>query len=120
MTSITPSFFFEQYLTEKKISYQIHKHSNLTIYKIERTINRGKYAGTTITIGLPIPSDFEVNPPYGLHVKKECGVIQNVTKSGPSVLGLEWEFWSRQIKGWNTATNKPQCYLDHVDRWLEL
>lgn len=120
MIAVTTPFFFEQYFTEKKISYQIHKHSNLTIYKIQRTINHGKYAGITVTIGLPIPSDFEVNPPYGLHVKKECGVVQNVTKAGSSVLGSEWEFWSRQVKDWNTATNKPQYYLDHVDRWLEL
>lgn len=120
MTVTTTSFFFEQFLTEKKIPYQIHPNGNLTIYKIERTINHGKYAGTTITIGLPIPSDFEVNPPYGLHVKKECGVVQSITQPSASVLGGEWEFWSRQVKNWNTAINKPQYYLDHVDRWLDL
>lgn len=115
-----PLFFFEQYLIGKKISYQIHQHGNLTIFEIQRIINHGKYTDVTITIGLPIPIDFEVNPPYGLHVKKEFGVVQNVTKPAASLLGAEWEFWSRQIKDWNAATNKPQYYLDHVDRWLEL
>ncbi len=120
MTSTTTSFFFENYLIGKKISYQIEIRDNLTIYIIKRIIPNGKYAGTTVTVGLPIPSDFEVNPPYGLHVKKEHGVVQDVRASTVSVLGDKWEFWSRQVQNWNTASNKPQSYLDHVDRWLEL
>ena len=120
MTSVIPSLFFETFLIEKRIPYQIEPHANLVIYIIERTIRHGKYVGTTVTIGLPIPSDFEANPPYGLHIKKEHGVIQNITKSGVSLLGDQWEFWSRQVKNWDIAVNKSQYYLDHVDRWLEL
>ena len=119
MTGITPPSFFEKFLIEKKIPYQIHKHGDLTIFEIQRKINNGKYAGTIVTIGLPIPVDVEVTPPYGLHVKKEHGLVQNTTTTGSS-LGTEWELWSRRIKNWNTATNKPQYYLDNVDRWLEL
>lgn len=120
MTGITTPSFFEEFLIKRKISYQIHKHDNLTIFEIQRRINNGKYADTIVTIGLPIPTDAEVNPPYGFHIKKEHGVVQNITKSAVSKLGTEWEFWSRQVKNWNTSINKPQYYLDHVDRWLEL
>jgi hypothetical protein len=120
MTGIAIPSFFEEFLIKKKISYQIHNHDNLTIFEIQRKINNGKYADITVTIGLPIPSDAGVNPPYGLHVKKEHGIVQSVTKPTVSKLGTGWEFWSRQVKNWNTATNKPQYYLDHVDRWLEL
>ena len=120
MTSTTTSLFFGQFLTQRKIPYQTQTNGNLTIYIIERTIQHGKYAGTTVTIGLPIPSDFEVNPPYGIHIKKQYNVMQTVTQQSASVLGGEWEFWSRQVKNWNATANKPQYYLDHVDRWLDL
>ena len=120
MTATTIPFFFEQFLKEKKIPFQIQQSGNLTVYIIQRKIGHGKYADTTVTIGLPIPSDFEINPPYGLHVKKVHNVVQGVTQPAVSILGVEWEFWSRQVKNWNTATNKPQYYFDHVDRWLEL
>ena len=119
MTGNTFPSFFEQFLTIKNISFETHIHDNLTIFKIQRRINHGKYAGTTVTIGLPIPKDAEVNPPYGLHIKKETKIIQKITNPTISVLGPEWEFWSRQIKNWNIATNKCQYYFDHVDRWLE-
>ena len=107
-------------MTAKKIPYKIHKYDNLTIYEIQRIIKHGKYTGTLVTIGLPIPIDAEVTSPYGLHIKKECGIIQDLTIPAASDIGLEWEFWSREIKNWNTATNKFQYYLDNVDRWLEL
>ena len=113
------SLFFETFLKQKKISYQTKPLNNLTIYIFEHTIPYGKYTGQKVEVGLPIPSDFEVTPPYGFHIKKNHGFEGKIPNVNASPLGDEWEFWSRQIQTWN-ATNKAQYYFDYVNRWLEL
>jgi len=115
----SPSFSFFDFLKQKNIDYTTQTHNNLTIYIFDHIIPHGKYGGTSVTIGLPIPSDFDTNPPYGMHIKKNHGIDGNIKAPTASVLGTEWEFWSRQVNNWASATNKPQYYLDHVNRWLE-
>lgn len=120
MTStISSPTFFESFLIEKNISYQTRSINNLTVYIINVTIAHGKQSGLTVTIGLPIPPDFEVNAPYGLHVQKNHGIEGNIKPPTASPLGSDWEFWSRQVPNWNTSSNKPQHYFDYVMRWLE-
>ena len=61
MTSnTTTSLFFESFLIEKKISYQTQSLNNLTVFIIELIVKHGKFSGTKVTVGLPIPQDFEV------------------------------------------------------------
>ncbi len=116
----SPSFsFFEDFLQKKNISFTTETSGNLTIFIFEHVIPHGKHTGTVVNVGLPIPSDFNVNPPYGVHIKKDHSIEGNIKAPTASVLGNEWEFWSRQVNNWPSATNKPQYYLDHVNRWLE-
>lgn len=113
-------FFFDDFLKQRSITFTTQISNNLTIYIFEHVIPHGKYAGASVTVGLPIPSDFIANPPYGLNIKKDHGIEDNIRPPTASVLGSDWEFWSRQVNNWNSASNKPQYYFDHVNRWLEL
>lgn len=114
---------FGEFLKTRGISYDIVNDGDKTIYKIPQyEIPHGKYAGKTIQIGIPIPKDFPVTAPYGMHVKSDHGFTESIPNANnPSMLGTDWNFWSRSVNNWNEPTNrKCHYYFDHINRWLEL
>lgn len=93
---------------------------NKTIYKIAGyIIPNGKYAGMVVDLGLPVPPDYPLAAPYGIHVKSDQK-FENNKNVNPSLLGPEWQFWSRQLNNWSQGRRNAQYYMDHVDRWLEV
>jgi len=114
---------FGEFLTKKGLFYEIVPEGDKTIYKVSSyDIPNGGYAGKTISIGFPIPKDFPTVAPYGIHVKSD-GVITEDVQAGKnaSILGTEWKFWSRTVNNWNDPEKRNcQYYFDHVNRWLEL
>lgn len=111
--------FFEQFLNRKKIKYEKAELNGCSVYIFDHVVPHGKHAGTTVTVGLPIPADFPATPPYGFHIKSDHG-FGEISSMSPGGLGPEWQFWSRQVNNWDAEHQSPQYYLDHVNRWLEL
>ena len=119
MASITPSLFFGEFLTKKRISYEAVQKDEKTIYIFDHIVPNGKNAGKTVVLGLPIPYDFPQNAPYGMHIKKNHGLEGKITNVSKSILGDEWDLWSRNVNNWET-NRTAQYYFDHVNRWLEV
>ena len=118
MVSSTP--IFDEFLNKKGIKYEKRNVGKCHAYIFEHTIPHGRYTGKTVTVALPIPTDFPITAPYGFHVKSNHVFTDAICNTGPSPLGSEWQFWSRQVNIWNTRRQSPQYYFDHVNRWLEL
>ena len=112
---------FREFLKGKNILFAETSNQNGgMIFIIEHSIPSGKYCGKTVEIGIPVPADFPDAAPYGLHVKKNHNFEETIQSKNTSVLGEEWEFWSRQINWDNPARRTPQYFFDHVNRWLEI
>jgi hypothetical protein len=114
---------FGDFLKRKDLSYDIVVDGDKTIYKIQQyAIIHGKYSGKIIQIGIPIPKDFPITAPYGMHVKSDHGFTESIPNANnPSALGSDWNFWSRGVNNWNDPANRTcQYYFDHINRWLEL
>ena len=112
--------FFEQFLNKKKIKYEKAELDGRSVYIFDHVVPHGKYAGKTVTVGLPIPADFPSAAPYGFHIKSDHGFDDAIANTNQSGLGPEWQFWSREVNNWDAEHQSPQYYMDHVNRWLEL
>jgi hypothetical protein len=112
---------FEDLLKRKGLVYEIISADNKKIFKVAGySIIQGKYIGKSIQVGFPIPNDFPITAPYGIHVKSDHGFVENIPNINPSPLGSDWQFWSRSVNNWTPGYRNSQYYLDHVNRWLEL
>lgn len=93
---------------------------NTTIILVSNyIIPHGKYAGNTVNLGFPMPKDYPIASPYGIHVRADHGFQESLTVHNSQV-GTNWQFWSRRVNGWPEGNRNFQYYLDHVNRWLEL
>jgi len=88
------------------------------------TVEVGKFAGTTVDIGLVIPDDFPINVPHGPHVRPH---IHEVGKKGehptggihPSPkhskhFGSDWQHWSRPYKQWSQSNRDVAVYMSFL------
>jgi len=111
---------FETYLKNKGWKYTRREPADNKILFIvdEYDVPNGKHATKKIKIAFPIPVDYPSTAPYGIHTLTDLDLGQNF---GPSPLGAEWRFWSRNVNApsWVLGRRNSQVYLDHVNRWLE-
>jgi hypothetical protein len=91
------------------------------------TIGAGRFKDTIITVGIEVPSDFNVTCPTGPHILPQL-IPMNTNAPGndraaDSPFGEEWQYLSRpfvdQQEGWNRTTKDVKAYLRHVKRILE-
>lgn len=113
---------FGEYLARRGFLFSTMILSGKQVHVIDAyTVPHGRHAGRTVGIGLPIPPDFPITAPYGLHVRNDHGLGAGMPAVNASGLGTAWSFWSREIKGWNSGDPRAaDLYMDHVDRWLEV
>ena len=111
----------DEFLKSKGWKFDIVQgDANKKVYVVRQySIPNGKYSGTVVDLGLPIPSDYPVTAPYGVHVRAKMP-FENNRAANPSPLGEGWQFWSRQVNDWSQGKRNAQYYMDHVDRWLEV
>ena len=114
-----PPSDFGDLLRRRGVSFQTCPANTDTIFIMSGyAIPDGRHAGAVLDVAIQIPGDFPSTPPYGVHVKK--GVIQNAARAHPSILGSDWEFWSRQME-WNDPESRtPESCMAQVNRWLEV
>jgi hypothetical protein len=112
---------FQIFLQKKNWSFETVILNGMAVFKISNyVIPHGKCAGKIVDIGLAIPNDFPSTAPYGMHIKSNHGITDNIVNRNPSGLGSDWEFWSRSIFSWTPGRRNSQYYIDNVNRWLEL
>lgn len=91
------------------------------------TIGAGRFKDTAITIGLEVPTDFNVTCPTGPHIKPRLIPINpngaGNDRSAESNFGTEWQYLSRpfvdQKEGWNRTNRDVKAYIRHIKRILE-
>ena len=111
---------FENFLKKKNWSFETATLNGLVVYKISNyIILHGKYQGKIVEIGVALPNDFPSSAPYGVHIKANHGITDNIPNKNPSGLGSDWEFWSRTVPNWISGRRNCQYYIDNVNRWLE-
>jgi hypothetical protein len=91
-------------------------------------IAAGRYADREITIGIEVPTDFNVTCPTGPHISPRLipinpsGTANDRSADSPA-FGQEWQYLSRpfvdQQAGWNRTCRDVKAYLRHVKRILE-
>ncbi len=76
----------------------------------------GPHTGKLIGLAFPMPYDFPITPPGGIHVRPHLIPIgtRNVHQSP---LGAEWEYWSRPIVAWRKDRSVGRL-LSHVNRLM--
>lgn len=95
---------------------------------IDYEVESGKFAGLKLRLGFIVPTDFPVTPPSGVHVSSwvhSCqsggthptgGVHREHAASFQTVLGGEWQYWSRPPADWATGRKTVAAYMSHVWR----
>lgn len=76
-------------------------------------ITVGRFAGTTVRMGLNVPPDFDRTPPSGPHItppliRQHGGGPGNV---GGSDFGPDFEYWSRPYTNWGRDGRTVIAYL---------
>lgn len=92
------------------------------------TIGAGRFKDQVITVGIAVPTDFNVTCPTGPHITPRlipinpAGAGNDRAAESPQ-FGPEWEYLSRPFvdntEGWNRTTRDVKAYLRHVKRILE-
>ena len=72
----------------------------------------GSRAGEQVQLGLAIPPDFPASPPPGPHVSPRLGHPQGAVSD--SLLGVDWEYWSRPFPDWPRTERSVRAYMVHV------
>ena len=91
------------------------------------TIGGGRFKDTTVTIGIEVPSDFNVTPPTGPHITPRLIPINTNAlgndRAAESSFGPEWQYLSRPFRdgsdGWNRTKRDVKAYLRHIRNILE-
>lgn len=90
----------------------------------------GKFAGTLVKLGLVIPDPFPVSgTPSGPHVSPRLIPINPHAGPHPThgvhespfttLLGGEWQYWSRPFPDWNSRKKTVAAYMSHIYRLWE-
>lgn len=92
------------------------------------TINDGRFKDRKITIGIEVPTDFNVTCPTGPHISPRLiplnpqGAGNDRAAESPN-FGADWQYLSRPFRdqeaGWNRTSKDVKAYLRHVTWILE-
>ncbi|MHB1777990.1 MAG: hypothetical protein ACYCU7_18685 [Acidimicrobiales bacterium] len=86
----------------------------------------GRFAGRKMRIGLVVPSDWPLTPPGGPHVSPRLHpprsdgahptghIFPDHSKNFASVIGGDWQYWSRPFPNWNTAKKTADTYMAYI------
>lgn len=114
-----PPSDFGDMLRRRCIPFQTRSCGNDTLFIVAGyVVPDGRHAGTATDLAIQIPGDFPKTPPYGVHVKK--GAVGGAVGVNPSIMGPEWELWSRQMEWKDPESRTPESCLAQVNRWLEV
>jgi hypothetical protein len=91
-------------------------------------IRAGRFAGTTVSIGLQAGSDWPINPPSGPHVSPPLLPQQN-GGSWPHggihdgrlapFMDASWQYWSRPFPGWAQSPRSAAAYVEHLHHMFD-
>ena len=75
----------------------------------EYLVEAGRFDGKVVDLGLQCTADFPMTVHSSIHVKANphlfpFGNIQNVRNIQPSLLGPEWQYWSKNFNWRNDGT----------------
>ncbi len=91
---------------------------NIVVFQYEVPV--GKFAGKKIQLGLQINGDAPLNPPPGPHVSPPLLPLRPTAEPHPlggvhkSVLGDEWQYWSRPFPDWKEGERTARRYMAHI------
>lgn len=112
---------FGRYLKDLGLAYETVQDGDKLVFKVAQyVILHGRYAGKVIGIGFPLPKDYPVSAPYGIHVKADGVFTEPISGLNGSNLGSDWKFWSRTIPSWQPGKRNSAFYVDYANRWLEV
>lgn len=90
----------------------------------------GKFAGTLVKLGFVVPDPFPVSgTPSGPHVSPRLIPMNPQGGAHPThgvhdspfstLLGGEWQYWSRPFPDWNSRKKTVAAYMSHIYRLWE-
>lgn len=85
----------------------------------------GKFAGTSLRLGLVVADDFPAVPPSGPHISPALLPVTGGGGQHPSggvhqsPFGAGWEYWSRPFPNWATTDRTVKAYLAFIRRLFE-
>ena|SRR5580700_12163980 len=91
-------------------------------------IGDGRFKDREITVGIEVPSDFNVTCPTGPHISPRLiplnpNSLGNDRAVESANFGAEWQYLSRpfidQQEGWGRTTKDVKAYLRHIKRILD-
>ena len=83
-------------------------------------VETGRFAGQQVEIGYDIPSDFNLQPPSGPHVKPHLHPVTNGAGTHPtggvhtSPFGSDWQYWSRPMHHWANTKRTVRDVIAHL------
>ena len=82
----------------------------------EYPVELGGHAGKKIGLAIPVPGDYPVSPPGGIHVRPHL-IPMGTRNVHASPLGPEWQYWSRPIVDWRRERGTSRL-LTHINRLM--
>lgn len=91
---------------------------------VEYAIARGRFGGQIVKLAFEVPSDFELTPPHGPHMKPilfpvNQGASEHSKRMHPSPLGVEWGHLSRPFPNWPNTKRTVKEYMRWVTHLFE-
>ncbi len=88
-------------------------------YAFRYRIPVGKMMGKEVGLAFEVADDFPLNPPGGPHVSPKVhpnlsGGAHPTGGIHDSILGLEWQYWSRPFKEWSKTNRSVKAYMAHI------
>ncbi len=94
----------------ESLGYTVESRDGYAIFDFE--VPLGTLLGETIHMALYMPADFPLTPPPGPHVSPRIGHPADAVHD--SVLGPDWEYWSRPHQHWGTTDRTVRTYMAHI------
>jgi hypothetical protein len=95
---------------------------------LDYVVESGKFAGKAMRLGFIVPPDFPNTPPTGPHVSPNIhalcsggahptgGIHQQHAVPFQTLVGGEWQYWSRPFPGWAEERKTVAVYMGHIWR----
>jgi len=115
------SDFIEQL---QALGYEVNEPAS-DFVAFEYEIPVGRFVGQKVTMAFQVDNSFPVNSPSGPHFKPRLlpvtgggGVHPFGAVHESTILGSEWQYWSRPFKDWNRTDKTVKTYLAHIKNLL--
>lgn len=105
------------------LGYTVRELAN-DFVAFEYEITVGKFIGKKVELAFQLNIPFPMQPPGGPHFnplllpKTGGGGTHPFGAIHDSALGVEWEYWSRPFKEWNTTDKTVKTYMAHIRNLL--